>query len=88
MEDIYSCNTIGAIYLLECQICGDVGEFGTNLRTRIKRHRNKQNVALERPIYDHLKKHGTTFNIFTITVIDQVTDMKTRKLRKQNIFPY
>jgi len=84
IEDIYSCNTIGAIYLLDCQICGKqyVGESGAYLRIRIKRYRNKQNVALERPIYDHLKKHGTTFNVFTITVIAQVTDMKTRKAKE------
>jgi len=84
IENIYSCDTVGAIYLLDCKICGKqyIGETGTTLRIRIRRHRNKQNIAFERPIYDHLKKHGTTFDTFKITVIDQVPDVKCRKAKE------
>ena len=84
IETIYSCDTTGAIYLLDCTKCGKqyIGETGTSVRARMKRHRNTQKTAVDRPIYDHLKKHNATFEIFTITIIDQVKDMRARKAKE------
>ena len=45
----------------------------------MKHHRNHANTLLNRPIYAHLKQHKADFSTFSITIIDQVTDLKERK---------
>ena len=45
----------------------------------MKHHRNKAKTLLNRPIYAHLQQHKADFSTFTITIIDQVKDLKERK---------
>jgi len=45
----------------------------------MKHHRNKAKTTLNRPINTHLKLNQTDFSTFTITIIDQVEDVKERK---------
>lgn len=84
IDDIYSCDTTNAIYLLECKVCDKqyIGETHTTVRSRMKHHRNMQKTATNRPIYAHIANHGKTFNIFSITIIDRVTDMAQRKAKE------
>ena len=80
IPEIYSCDTVGAMYLLDCKICGKqyVGETGTILRSRIKHHKNALHSNLNRPIYKQAESHQGSFEIL-------ITDVKTsdRKLRQQ-----
>ena len=48
----------------------------------MKHHRNKANTALNRPNYAHLKQHKN-FSTFSITIIDQIKDLKTKKDKEQ-----
>ena len=45
INDIFSCDTKHAIYLLQCTICGKqyIGESGTTVRIRMRHHRNTFN---------------------------------------------
>jgi len=45
----------------------------------MKHHRNKAKTTLNRLIYAHLQQHQTDFSAFSITIIDQVKDLKKRK---------
>jgi len=83
---IFSCDTINAIYLLECSICQKqyIGETSTTVRSRMKHHRNMSKTALNRPIYGHLESHRTNFSIFKLTIIDQVQDLSERKKKEQH----
>lgn len=81
IPDIYSCDTTGTIYLLECQLCNKqyIGETHTTLRNRIKHHRNMYKTATNRPIYHHIHQHQSDFTIYSITIIDRVQDTPRRK---------
>ena len=85
INNIYSCDTTHAIYLLECTICHKqyVGETHNTIRNRMKHHRNMANTALNRPIYAHLKLHNQNFSIFSITIIDTIKDLTNRKSTEQ-----
>ena len=86
IKDIYSCDTVGGIYLLECIICRKqyVGETGTTIRSRIKHHRNASKSNLNRPIYKHIKAHKeTSTDIFSLSIIDKVDDMEERKEKEK-----
>ena len=82
---IFSCDTIQAIYLLDCTICYKqyIGETSTTIRSRMKHHRNMSKTALNRPIYNYIYQHNSNFSIFSITIIDQVKDLKQRKEKEQ-----
>ena len=47
-------------------------------------HRNKATTALNRPIYAHLKDHDSNFSTYSLTIIDQVKDLKARKQKEQD----
>jgi len=81
IRDIYSCDTTCTIYLLECKKCNKkyVGETGTTVGSRVKHHRNTTKANISRPIYPHIQSHNKTFDMFTITIIDRVTNLKERK---------
>ena len=82
INNIYSCDTKGGIYLLECNHCGKqyVGESGTTIRNRMKHHRNASKARLNRPIYEHIQSHNKeSLDIYTLTIIDQIADIKHRK---------
>lgn len=68
IKEIFSCNTKGAIYLLDCKICGKqyVGETGTTVRERMKHHRNAVTANVNRPIYAHLTKHQKNLTVSTL----------------------
>ena len=85
IPDVFSCDTVGAIYILDCEICGKqyVGETGTTVRSRMKHHKNATHSDLNRPVYSHLRAHRKDFNIFSITIIDQITNMKERKEKEK-----
>ena len=72
IKEIYSCNTTGAIYLLDCNYCGKqyIRETGTSIRARMTHNQNASKAILNRPIYSHLKKQNSRFNSFTITITD------------------
>ena len=84
IPDIFSCDTTGAIYLLDSTISHKqyVGETHTTIRNRMKHHQNMQR-ATERPIYAHLQSHNSTFSIFQITIIDCIPDNNSRKKKEQ-----
>ena len=81
IKDIYSCDTKGAIYLLECPICYKqyIGESGQTIRSRMKHHRNASHANVNRPLYRHLKEHNMPFQTLKLTIIQQVTNMTYRK---------
>ena len=85
INQIFSCDTTCAIYLLECQYCSKqyIGETHTTVRSRMKHHRNISKTALNRPIYAHLLEHHGSFSIYSITVIDRVQDTLQRKQKEQ-----
>ena len=85
ISDVYSCDTKGAIYLLECKLCQKqyVGKTGTTIRNRMKHHRNAASANLNRPIYSHISHHKGDFNIFTLTIIDQVNNLNARKEKEK-----
>ena len=60
IKQIFSCDTKGAIYLLDCQTCAKqyIGASGTTIRARMKHHHNAYNSNVNRPIYQHAKGHG------------------------------
>ena len=84
INDIYSCDTTHAIYLLECTLCHKqyIGETHTTVRSRMVHHRNMQKTATNRPIYAHILNHHKNFNIFSITIIDRVSDLTQRKQKE------
>jgi len=55
-----------------------VGETHVTIRNRMTNHRNKATFALNRPIYAHLKEHDSNFSTYSLTIIDQVKDLKAR----------
>ena len=81
ISKIFFCDTTNCIYLLDCNICNKqyVGETHCTIRNRMRHHRNISRSTINRPIYAHLKLHKTDFIVFTITIIDQVRDTKSRK---------
>ena len=85
IPDVFSCDTKGAIYLLECKLCNKqyIGETGTTMRNRIKHHKNASNAHLNRPIYSHVDGHQRDFDIFALTIIDQQIDLKLRKEKER-----
>lgn len=85
ITDVYSCDTKGAIYLLECTLCHKqyVGETGTTVRNRMKHHRNAVQAKLNRPIYTHLQKHRGDFNTFKLTIVDQESNLVLRKQKER-----
>jgi len=85
IKGIYSCDTQGGIYLLECKVCGKqyIGESSTTIRIRMRHHRNAMQANSNRPIYRHVISHQSTFNIYTITIIDQVTNRMERKEKER-----
>ena len=85
IPDIFSCDTTGAIYLLDCTICHKqyVGETHTTIRHRMKHRQNMRQRATECPIYAHLQSHNSTFSIFQITIIDCTPDTNSRKKKEQ-----
>ena len=84
INDIYSCDTTNCIYLLECKLCNKqyIGETHTTIRSRMKHHRNMYKTATNRPIYSHISNHQKDFSIFSITIIDRVTDTTQRKQKE------
>ena len=84
IQDIYSCDTTYGIYLLQCKLCNKqyIGETHTTIRSRMKHHRNMSKTATYRPIYAHILNHQKDFNIFTLTIIDRVEDINTRKQKE------
>ena len=81
IKDIFSCDTTGGIYLLECTICNKqyVGESHTTIRNRMRHHRNMSKTATNRPLYNHTQLHNSDFSIYSLTIIDQVRDTVQRK---------
>jgi len=84
INNIYSCDTSNAIYLLECSICFKqyVGETGTTVRIRMRHHRNMFNSYTNRPIYRHPVTHSANFAIYRLTIIDQVNNRDRRKAKE------
>lgn len=84
INDIYSCDTKNAIYLMECSICHKqyVGETGTSIRIRLRHHRNMYSSHTNRPIYRHPSIHKTDFSVYKLTIIDQESDIYQRKCRE------
>ena len=80
-DNIYSCDTTNAIYLLECSICQKqyIGETGTTVRIRMRHHRNKFTAKTDLPIYRHPLIHNKDFSIYKLTIIDKHDDRSTRK---------
>ena len=56
-----------------------IGESHTTIRARIKHHKNMSKSATNRPLYHHILTHKPGFTIYSITIIDQVLDTKSRK---------
>ena len=85
IKQIFSCDTKGSIYLLDCRTCAIqyIGESGTTIRARMKHHRNAYNSNVNRPIYRHAKDHGKKFDCFSITIIDQVLNIHERKQKEK-----
>ena len=85
INKIFSCDTTPAIYLLECRDCCKqyIGETHTTVRSRMKHHRNMFKSATNRPLYAHCSSHKKDFSIYSITVIDQVTNTLQRKQKEQ-----
>ena len=86
IKDIYSCDIVGGIYLLECKICRKqyVGETGTTIRSQMKHHRNASKSNLNRPIYEHIQAHKeNNMDTFSLTIIDKVEDMHERKEKEK-----
>ena len=86
IHNIYSCDTTHTIYLLECTICHKQYNGGTHttIQSCMKHHRNMSNTALNRPIYAHPTLHQQSFSIFSITIIDTVTDLADRRRKEQD----
>ena len=86
INDIYSCDTTGSIYLLECKLCNKqyIGESHTTLRNRMTHHRNMSKSATNRPLYNHLQYHQSDFSIYSITIIDRITDTIQRKQKEMD----
>lgn len=84
INNIYSCDTKNAIYLLECSICQKqyIGETGTTVRVRMRHHRNKFKAKTDLPVYRHLLLHNTDFSAYKLTIIDQNNDTGARKARE------
>ena len=80
IDQIY-CDTTGGIYLLDCKICNKqyIGESLTTIRASIKHHKNMSKSATNRPLYHHILTHKSDFTIYSITIIDQILDTKSRK---------
>lgn len=84
IPDIYSCNSHHVIYLLECKVCQKqyVGETHTTIRQRMLHHRNMSKTATNRPLYSHILNHRATFEIYSLTIIDQVMNLIERKSKE------
>jgi len=85
ITNIYACDSVCVIYLLECVHCYKqyVGETSTTLRARMRRHRNMANQATNRPLYHHLKEHKQTFaNTYKLSILDRITNTTTRKAKE------
>jgi len=84
IDNIYSCDTSNAIYLLECSICFKqyVGETGRTIRIRLRHHRNMFNSHTNRPIYRHPETHNANFTIYKVTIINQVNNRDWRKAKE------
>ena len=65
IDNIYSCDTKNAIYLLDCSICQKqyIGETGTTVGVRMRHHRNKFKAKTDLPIYRHPLTNNANFSI-------------------------
>lgn len=69
-----SCNTVGAIYLLECTRCHKknkyIGQTARTIRERMAGHRTVHQTK-NMPIYRHLKKKDHSFKDLKVTVLER-----------------
>ncbi|XP_065896286.1 uncharacterized protein [Dysidea avara] len=85
ITNIYACDSVGVVYLLECVHCYKqyVGETSTTLRARMRRHRNMSNQATNRPLYHHLQEHKQTFaQTYKLSILDRIVDTPARKAKE------
>jgi len=87
ISNIYSCDSTGLIYLLECSHCYKqyIGETHTKMSTRLKHHRKHPKTYTDRPLYAHLKDFGLTFKSYKLTIIHQLKDTQTRKSKEKDL---